>query len=78
MNDFVCCLNLVQVTFALNFMVRMTSDLEANIVSVERTKEYAETPNEVCVCTSVLLVCITSRVMYMSIHVCTTPPSIGS
>ena len=37
----------VQVTQALNWMVRMTSELEANIVAVERTKEYAETPNEV-------------------------------
>ena len=27
----------------------MTSELEANIVAVERTKEYAELPNEVCV-----------------------------
>jgi len=25
----------------------MTSELEANIVAVERTKEYAEEPNEV-------------------------------
>ena len=28
-------------------MVRMTSELETNIVAVERTKEYAETANEV-------------------------------
>ena len=28
-------------------MVRMTSELETNIVAVERTKEYAETTNEV-------------------------------
>ena len=27
----------------------MTSELEANIVAVERTKEYAELPNEVCI-----------------------------
>ena len=39
----------IQVTQALNWMVRMTSELEANIVAVERTKEYAELPNEVCV-----------------------------
>jgi len=26
----------------------MTSELEANIVAVERTKEYAEAANEVC------------------------------
>ena len=37
----------LQVTQALNWMVRMTSELEANIVSVERTKEYAEVENEV-------------------------------
>ena len=37
----------IQVTQALNWMVRMTSELEANIVAVERTKEYAELPNEV-------------------------------
>ena len=28
-------------------MVRMTSELEANIVSVERIKEYTETNSEV-------------------------------
>ena len=27
----------------------MTSELEANIAAVERTKEYAELPNEVCI-----------------------------
>ena len=37
----------LQVTSALNMMVRMTSDLETNIVAVERVKEYAETENEV-------------------------------
>ena len=31
-------------------MVRMTSDVETNIVAVERVKEYAETPNEVSCC----------------------------
>ncbi|CAG5127097.1 unnamed protein product, partial [Candidula unifasciata] len=36
----------LQVTSALNWMVRMTSDLETNIVSVERVKEYTETPTE--------------------------------
>ncbi len=35
-----------QVTQALNWVVRMTSELETNIVAVERTKEYAETPTE--------------------------------
>ena len=37
----------LQVTQALNMMVRMTSELETNIVAVERTKEYADTANEV-------------------------------
>ena len=37
----------IQVTQALNWMVQMTSELEANIVAVERTKEYAEKSTEV-------------------------------
>ncbi|XP_064405659.1 multidrug resistance-associated protein 1-like [Halichondria panicea] len=36
----------LQVTQALNWVVRMTSELETNIVAVERTKEYAEAPTE--------------------------------
>jgi len=32
---------------SLNWMVRMASELEANIVAVERTKEYSESPTEV-------------------------------
>uniref|UniRef100_A0A1B6E9X5 ABC-type glutathione-S-conjugate transporter n=1 Tax=Clastoptera arizonana TaxID=38151 RepID=A0A1B6E9X5_9HEMI len=36
----------LQVTMVLNFLVRMTSDLETNIVAVERIKEYAEVPQE--------------------------------
>lgn len=36
----------LQVTSALNWMVRMTTDLETNIVSVERIQEYSETPTE--------------------------------
>lgn len=39
----------LQVTMALNMMVRMTSELETNIVAVERTNEYAETANEVLI-----------------------------
>ena len=31
----------------MNWLVRMTSDLEANIVAVERVKEYSEIPSEV-------------------------------
>lgn len=36
----------LQVTSALNFLVRNTSDVETNIVSVERVKEYTEEPTE--------------------------------
>ncbi|KAI0238037.1 Multidrug resistance-associated protein 1 [Lamellibrachia satsuma] len=36
----------LQITQSLSWMVRMTSDLETNIVSVERIKEYSETPAE--------------------------------
>ena len=36
-----------QITGGLNWLVRMTTDLETNIVSVERVKEYTETPTEV-------------------------------
>ena len=36
-----------QITQTLNWMVRMTSELETNIVAVERVKEYSETPTEV-------------------------------
>lgn len=32
---------------SLNWMVRMTSELETNIVAVERIKEYSETETEV-------------------------------
>ncbi|XP_028843807.1 canalicular multispecific organic anion transporter 2 isoform X2 [Denticeps clupeoides] len=36
----------LQVTMSLNWMVRMTSELESNIVAVERVKEYSETQTE--------------------------------
>ena len=36
----------LSVTQSLNWIVRMTSDLETNVVSVERVKEYSETPQE--------------------------------
>ncbi|KAK3703287.1 hypothetical protein RRG08_017331 [Elysia crispata] len=36
----------LQITGGLNWLVRMTTDLETNIVSVERVKEYMETPTE--------------------------------
>ena len=38
----------MNVTQTLNWMVRMTCELETNIVAVERIKEYTETPTEVC------------------------------
>ena len=43
----VCIYFPTQVTAALNMMVRMTSELETNIVAVERTEEYAKQPSEV-------------------------------
>uniref|UniRef100_A0A4X2LLY1 ATP binding cassette subfamily C member 3 n=1 Tax=Vombatus ursinus TaxID=29139 RepID=A0A4X2LLY1_VOMUR len=36
----------LQVTLSLNWMVRMASDLENNIVAVERVREYSETKTE--------------------------------
>ena len=36
----------LQITGALNWMVRMTSELETNIVSMERTQEYSNIPTE--------------------------------
>ncbi|XP_064611716.1 multidrug resistance-associated protein 1-like isoform X1 [Liolophura sinensis] len=36
----------LSITQTLNWMVRMTSELETNIVAVERVKEYSETPTE--------------------------------
>lgn len=35
-----------QITEVLNFAVRQVSEIEANIVSVERVNEYTNTPNE--------------------------------
>ncbi|KAL5281122.1 ABCC2.2 family protein [Megaselia abdita] len=36
----------LQITQTLNWLVRMTSDIETNIVAVERIKEYGETKQE--------------------------------
>ncbi|CAH1793465.1 unnamed protein product [Owenia fusiformis] len=36
----------LQITSALNYMVRMATDLETFVVSVERVKEYSEVANE--------------------------------
>ena len=41
-----------QITQVLNWMVRMTSELETNIVAVERVKEYSETETEVTITAS--------------------------
>ena len=38
---------LLQITGNLNCIVRMSGALETNVVSVERAKEYSETPTEV-------------------------------
>ncbi len=39
----------IQVTSALNYMVRMSSDLEIYSVAIERIIEYAQCPEEVCI-----------------------------
>ncbi|CAO2644872.1 ATP-binding cassette sub-family C member 3 [Lemmus lemmus] len=36
----------LQITLALNWMIRMMSDLESNIIAVERVKEYSKTETE--------------------------------
>ena len=41
-----CC---VQITGVLGCIVRLTSELETNMVAVERTKEYCEIPTEVVI-----------------------------
>ena len=60
----------------------MTSELEANIVSVERIKEYTETPTEVGGCATVL--CLQSAcqcsvdcrcILGHTVRMCTNGPS---
>lgn len=34
----------LQITQTLNWLVRMTSEVETNAVAIERVKEYGETP----------------------------------
>ena len=34
----------------MNWLVRSASEVETNIVAVERLEEYAEVKQEVCVC----------------------------
>lgn len=47
-----------QVTQSLNWVVRMTSEMETNIVAVERIKEYSETPTEVSGCVVLVAVAV--------------------
>ena len=47
---------IIQITSVLSCIVRMTSELETNIVAVERTKEYCELPNEVCYSNPLLII----------------------
>lgn len=42
-----CALFNVKLTASLTWLVRMSSDLETNIVAVEKVKEYSETQKEV-------------------------------
>jgi len=46
---FLLFLYFTQVTASLNWLVRMSSELETNIVAVERVKEYGDTEKEVSV-----------------------------
>ena len=52
MDVWLCCLSgdfcYFKVPQTMNWMVRQISELETNIVAVERTKEYSDLPNEVC------------------------------
>lgn len=47
----------LQITMVLNMLVRTTSELETNIVAVERTDEYSRIANEVCV-SSTCAICL--------------------
>jgi len=49
----------------------MTSELETNIVSVERTKEYSETPTEVHIHLSVCLIDSTLMCELLCLRLCT-------
>jgi hypothetical protein len=48
----------VEVTGCLQWLVRESSDLETNIISVERIKEYSEKPTEVKVISKKMSVAI--------------------
>ena len=51
----------------------MISDLESNIVAVERIKEYSETPNEVLMHALYFVhVLMSMYIMFMSVHVQTS------
>ena len=45
---FIDSINVIQVTQSLNWSVRMSSELEARIVAVERINEYSKVEREVC------------------------------
>lgn len=47
--DFIPFLNIgPQVTGKLNLLVRISTEVETNIVAVERIGQYTKVPNEVC------------------------------
>lgn len=56
-NKFLLLSHLTQVTASLNWLVRMSSELETNIVAVERVKEYGDTEKEVSASAGRLCVC---------------------
>lgn len=53
----------LQVTQTLNWLVRMNSELETNIVAVERVSEYCEIENEV----SFMRICLTFKIFLVKI-----------
>ena len=54
-----------KVSQILNSLVRKISELETNIVAVERTKEYSDLPNEVCVFHRCALYCKMGKFNYV-------------
>ena len=52
-------------TAALNMMVRMTSELETNIVAVERTEEYADQRSEVSLSKEPVISCNSIIIIFM-------------
>ena len=62
----------VQVTGALNMLVQNSTQLESNIVSVERMVEYITLPQEVgvCVCVCVCARACVRRCVHVYVCVC--------